>query len=414
MVDLSGLYPAPPAQPQNLLSGNPGAILGMVGQVNALQQFQAHRAVGEAYQNALNPDGSVDQLKLAAGLKAPQAALAAPEAIGTMLEQRGKMIANSTTQFGLKQSQNAEMQRLLAGYAQDPDQSDEKMRDFAVTAARAGGDPNDINAMRQELLSQNPKQRAATIGNASRLSMGAGAASTPETVTDPITGQQIRIPHGGFSGGAQAIPTGLSPQRAADTQSYIADQAASAKTLADIRTAEQAYPLLEKMTAPQFGPLSPEFSKVKNGLVSLGWLDPKSPIADADTLRQEVAKKLSQNSLMMPGATRSNEGMAAQYQSNPSLFLSKEANLPLLRDAIGMAKQDAAAPLFAGNANDYQNVKNNHYLTTDPRGFVLHLMDVKTRAALKNDPNAAKIHATGLKAISRGMMPPPIAPNAGQ
>src|ERR1700759_611596 len=91
---LASLYPAPPKN--NSLASNPLQVLGLVSQLNANarfnQEFGAKKAVGAAFQNALNPDGSVDQAKLVQGLQNPDAAYAAPEAIGTMLDQRGKQI----------------------------------------------------------------------------------------------------------------------------------------------------------------------------------------------------------------------------------------------------------------------------------------------------------------------------------
>jgi hypothetical protein len=412
MADISSLYPAPPQNQANSLASNPAAVIGLMQNINALRSKQA---IGNAFQGAIGANGDFDPVAAATAIKNdPNAAWGAPEAVGNLLEARGKQISNSTAQFGLQASQNQEAQRLLAGFAQDPSPSDDKIRQWSASMARAGIDPTTINGLRQDLLSRSMNDRKTVIGNTANTVMGAAAASSPENLISPATGQPTRVPHGAFSSGPQGIATGLNPQSAADIQEYQKDQAESTQKLASVRQLEQAYPLLKKMSAAQFGPTSEAFSQVKNGLVSLGLLDPKSTIADADTMRQEVGKKLNQFAILSPGGSRSNEGLAAAFHSNPGLFLSKEANINLLRDQIGMEKQDAAKTLFAGSPNNYQTVRANHYLNTDPRGFVLHLMDAKERAALKNDPNAAKIQSTAHKAVTNGIMPAPVAPNAGQ
>src|SRR6185437_6671184 len=101
---IAGLYPQAP-QPGGLLGGNPLQALSMVSMLNANARFNAEfgakQAVGQAFQNALQPDGTVDINRLTTGLQNPAAAYAAPEAIGSMLSQRGQMIANDTNQFRL-------------------------------------------------------------------------------------------------------------------------------------------------------------------------------------------------------------------------------------------------------------------------------------------------------------------------
>jgi hypothetical protein len=73
VLSSSSLYPQPVAPTTPNLLADPTKILGLVGQLNqnALfqQQFSARKAIGQAYQDAIRPDGSIDTqtLKLSLG-----------------------------------------------------------------------------------------------------------------------------------------------------------------------------------------------------------------------------------------------------------------------------------------------------------------------------------------------------------
>jgi hypothetical protein len=101
MVDISALYPQapPPAQPNALSSGDPAKILGLIGQANQLQTFQAQKAAGEAAQGAIGPDGRYDPSANALAIRNnPAAALAAPEAISGILQRQGMQIEQTRVQ----------------------------------------------------------------------------------------------------------------------------------------------------------------------------------------------------------------------------------------------------------------------------------------------------------------------------
>ena len=102
MADVStALFPqAPPAaQPNVLASGDPGKVLGLIGQANELQKFNALKAVGQAAQSAIGPDGNYDPTANALALRNnPNAALAAPEAIAGILQRQGQQIEQRRVQ----------------------------------------------------------------------------------------------------------------------------------------------------------------------------------------------------------------------------------------------------------------------------------------------------------------------------
>ena len=106
---VSSLYPQPPAA-QTSLGSNPLALIPLIGQLNQNAQFQkefaAKQAIGGAYRNALQPDGTLDQGALAKGLQNPDAAYGLPEAMTHVIAQRGGDISNVTAQFEQKAKQN--------------------------------------------------------------------------------------------------------------------------------------------------------------------------------------------------------------------------------------------------------------------------------------------------------------------
>jgi hypothetical protein len=105
MVDISALYPAapPPAQPNALASGDPGKILGLIGQANQLQlfnkEFAAKQAIGDAAQGAIGPDGRYDPTANALAIRNnPAASFGAPEAISGVLARQGTQIEQTRAQ----------------------------------------------------------------------------------------------------------------------------------------------------------------------------------------------------------------------------------------------------------------------------------------------------------------------------
>lgn len=401
MPDPSALYPQPPQRSSGGLLSDPASLIALS---QNMQRFQAQQAVGRAFQQGdiENPTSIWNTIK-----SDPTAALAAPEAALTVLDARRRQTELASQNMGLFANYFAPLAAKPGGVTMDDIQS------AKTGAARLNPQAAPfINAFWADATPQNIGSKVAQLAN---YAQGAATALTPETTVHPLTGQAGIVPRGSFlHAGGGAIPSGLAPQTAGDIAEYQKDQAISAQKLANIRPMMQAYPLIKELAAKDFGPGSDTWSAVKNGLVTSGLLDEDSKAADANAMRQEVVKKLSQNIIFSPGGARSNEGLIAAMKSNPNEFLSKKANLSLLRDQIGMEMQDAASPRFAGGSTGYQNYRTGHYSNTDYRGFVLPLMDKDERAKLKNDPNVDKIRGTARKAMENGMIPRGVFPAQGQ
>lgn len=434
---IAGLYPQP--QPQNTIMSDPSRMIGLVGQMNALRSQQA---IGEAYQGAIGADGKFDPNAAALAIKNnPNAAWGAKDAAVSLDAQRGQQINNATGQFGLLASQSQSAMGLIAGLAQDPNPSLDKVNNLAPVMARMGIPAPIINAWRAG-LSRDPATLHQQLGTIANTAMGPGAAAS--RITGPVgsDGQPTSITTGqgnivsGYGGpvartstgtpvqtnrSGQAIDpstgqptqagigitTGQSPIQTANQSEYLADQTRSANTLANVRPLEQALPLIQQLSNQNFGPGSTEFAKIKGGLATLGLIDPNT--SDA-TIRQEVNKKLLGYASGARDAGRSDNALSAALGSNPNLDLTQPANLALVKNQIGMDKMDAALPIAAGTHAGYKDVKSKYYQSNDSRAFAINTMTPQEIAQLQSSlkgPARDKFNRSLQIAIQAGIVTPP-------
>jgi hypothetical protein len=229
MADVaSPQYPQPPAPGAGML--NPLQAIGLVNAVTQLRTSQADlaskQATGAAYQNALNPDGSVDQAKLSATLQGdPAAAYGMPETASRMLQQ-------STAQTDLDAKRNGFIVDALGATADDPKLSLDKVRSLAVTLGRNLRLPaSQVNNWLDGL----PKGREALRGELIKmrnLAIGSAGSSTPTDTGLTPEGAPIVSSRGGFNyataGGG--LPKGLAPGEAGVMESSAGRAAALQST----------------------------------------------------------------------------------------------------------------------------------------------------------------------------------------
>lgn len=428
---LAGLYPQPVAPQQNALANDPLRLLGAMNQINQLKQFQAKQAVGGAFQGALNPDGSVDMGRLSSGLQNPAAALAAPEAIGTMLQQRGTQIENAQKQLGLESGQNDIVRSTFAGLAPKPNITDDDLNSAALSIARAV--PSLPSATITAWLSGMPADQAgrhARIQTLANIGMGPGAANAPVPGVPTVAGAPTQRPLGAGYGGAPqpiALPPGQPEAIKANQEAYIADQQGAAQTLSNVRPLQQALPIIAKLADTQFGPTSPEFTKAKATLAALNVIDPNT--SDA-SLRQEVGKYLLRYASGAQAAGRSDQALSAAMGSNPNPdTMTKPATLALIKNQIGMDRMDAARTQAFSMQNPgdnakakYLDYKSKYYQSLDPRAFSFDLMTPEERRdtiatlGTKNGPAYQKFARSYAIAKGSGIITPEQqqAPQNGQ
>lgn len=228
MADVNALYPRPPDPSQGAL--DPAKVLGMLGQVNALQRFQAEfgakKAIGDAYTGALQPDGTIDQAKLAGGLKNPAASYGLPDAVTTALGQRGQ-------QLGLDTGGQAAVAGLFAGV--DPKTATpETIHSLTARAARnfPSIPPATLNNMARSVLND-PQGLAHGIATMRNLAIGAAGVTAPAVnAANPDTGVMESVPLGEYgyraaggqkpSGGVQTgLPLGSERSAAAHQEALL-------------------------------------------------------------------------------------------------------------------------------------------------------------------------------------------------
>jgi hypothetical protein len=360
----------------NFLSGNP---IALASQVMNLQQMQAQRAVGNAFQGAIRPDGSFDPNAAALAIKNdPSAAYGAAQGVQSVLEARARNISNATNQLGLGLANNAGAATILAPYASlGRPLTDDEQYSVKAKLAAAGVDPATVAAA--------DVNGAIKSGNAARLAqvqgMGPGAAASGVEVAGQ-EGQPLRVPLGSVvaNTGVAPLSRGLSPIQAADQGEYLADQTKSAATMANVRPLQQALPLVSQLSNYNFGPGSADIDKVKGLLTTLGitGVDP----TDQKVVREEVNKKLHGYASGAISAGRSDNALSQALTSNPSLDLTQPANLNLIKNQIAMDKMDAAIPAAAGSWNGYKNFKTGYYPGVDQRAFGFDNATPKERQAI--------------------------------
>lgn len=412
----NALYPQPVAPTQGLLSGDPTKIIGLVGQMNAnalfQQQFNARKAIGSAYQNAIQDDGSIDTKTLMQGIKDnPDAGFMAGEASAGALDRQGKQIENAKSMFGLQAGQNKLLLDGLGTLADKPKVTDEDLRNFAVTTARNSGIPT---SQILSVIGSAPKDQAARKEWLTTLrNIAIGSSGTSERVSAPPTpaGAPQMAPKGAinYSG---ATPTGLSPAAAAvnagSGDAYNKSLETAGTYSNRVNPLRQAIPLLEGMKETDIGPISEKWNDIKSTAVNLG----AGPLLGIDPTKirdvNELKKYFSQYSVQAGAAMgpHTNDGLAAAVTSNPNMHMDKLSATDLSKVAMGVERMRQAGTLeFKSKVErgDADPSQFNSFLADwgtkqDPRAFVYDLMSKEQQEKLKKG-----LPPSELKKIREGM-----------
>lgn len=399
----NSLYPQAPPPTQSLLSGDPSKIIGLIGQINqnALfkQTINARNAIGQAYQGAIQDDGSIDTKTLMQGIKNnPDAGFLAGEASAGALDRQGKQIQNATSLFGLQAGQNKVLMDGIGSLADKPNISDEDLRNFAVTSARNSGVPTStiLSVIGNAPKGQDERhQWARTIQN-----MAIGSAGIAQRGAAPPTpgGAPQQAPLGALNYGG-ALPTGLSPAAAATNtrsgEAYAAASEAAGNYGQRVNPLRQAIPILEKMKETDIGPTSDRWNDIKSTAVSLG----AGPLAGIDPEKikdyNELKKYFNQYSVQAGAAMgpHTNDGLAAAVTSNPNTHMDRLSGLELSKVAMGVERMKQAAVLeFKSKVqqgkedpSNFNNFMVDWGTKQDPRAFVYDLMNKDQQDKLKKN-----------------------------
>lgn len=460
MPDLSALYPQPP-QPgaaAGLLGRDPAQLVGLLGQVNALQQsqqmFAARKAAGQALQGAVttNSDGTttVDPDKAAAAVAAdPNASLTASETLPTIADLRKSNIANSTGKVTLAATQNQYLASMINGFAADPDITPDKVRSGMVTWARQGGmDSQTLTAMMAGMPQQGgaplqawarkigsfgmtPSERATRVpgppgpNNETTTApldiVNAGGAGTPPVPSTTPGGAPVP----GTAAGVvrTTLPPNVVADMQADQSAFNDDRARSAALTTSARPLLSALPLIEGLSQSNFGPAAKGYNAFKGLMSTAGIVNPANTELPA---AQEANKYLHQIVGQVSSSDRSDKALAQNAASNPDLDLTKPANLAVIKKNYGYTMMDAAKPALYKLENP-ANATNSGYQTWradannkyDDRAFQVPLLNGDEIAALqksigpptlpngKPNPAYGKFYKTLAAGRKTGFIAPP-------
>lgn len=302
---LASLYPQPPAQPQNALTGDPlKTISGVLGiQSQQLQQEQTKAAI---------------------------------QSIG---------IANTTAQFQQRQAQLQAVRDQIGSIADKPGLSMEDINDHALKTARAMGIPGEIINTVRDTLPRDPaglKQAAQTMRN---LSIGSAGVAGRDTGPPDASGAPSTIPRGAANY-AGAVTTGLPPgvaETAAASGSATGaqlgkDLIGAGNYRREVFPLEKAIPALEALGKSGTGPGTEEFNNVKSFLQSAG-----VPGLDVNKIKDfDEAKKYLTDWVTANGDIGTNDKLAATFASNASTKISNAAAVDVAKSALALRRMKQA------------------------------------------------------------------------
>lgn len=380
---LASLYPQPVAPSQgNALMNDPAKALALVGQLNqnALfqQQFASRKAIGQAYQGAIQPDGSIDTPSLMRAIQqSPDAAFMAGEASAGALDRQGKQISNTTAQLEQDTKKNSFLVDALGSLADDPKLNADKVRNVAVTLARNLKLPGSmVNAWLYDL----PKDQAGLRDRLTQMrNVAIGSAGTAVRVegAPDASGAPQRTPLGAanYSG---TTPVGLAPGEAALSESA---GARAAKLQSSASTSPQYHADLEnlrqesKVMGSVGGPTTETEKKINQIASRFGFSVSMTP----DQLKSvesfdKIANQISLNqSTMFHG---SDAGLHTVVGANASTSMSqygREGVIDMLhgnQDAIDvMRKTWLQARANGAKPGDYDMFAERMGQEIDPRVF---------------------------------------------
>src|SRR5579883_67480 len=417
VADLSALYPAPP-QNNGLLS-DPARIIGTIGALNqnALfqQEFAARKAIGQAYQDAIRPDGNIDTNVLMNGPRGiknnPDAGFLAGEASAGALARTHQMIANTLAATELGAKQQDYVTNFIGSTATNPN-------------ARAGDIVNGLVALKRNIPSLSapmingwikkfstiddttPQGQADLQASKNLLRDWAiGPAALAQRVPGPPqpgTGAPTTIPLGtaNDTGGGPAAP-GAPPaapgtivgNRPGLSEAAVINATQGANLAGALTAANDTSPARKAILGNLENTLSgahafepgpgADFSKVAKAFINRnvplppGWkFDPKSIASQEEFAKQ--AYQLAQSQFQAIGGTGTDAKLDSAMSTSPNELLSLLGNQGIIRllkgneDAIQAKNRAWRQWVRAGNgADSYADFPEDFNPPSDPRPFKL-------------------------------------------
>lgn len=397
---IASLYPQPQTTPTGLASMNP---LQVIGAANALTQnrvmqadLASRQATGEAYQGALNPDGSVDQSKLSASLQAnPAAAFGMPETASRMLQQ-------TSGQTDLDAARNKFIVDAVGAVADDPKITADKVRSLGVTLARNLKIPAPmINNWLDDLPKGGPALRDKLIQFRNMATGSAGASTPTQTGMTPegapVTGSRGQFNYAtGAGGGVQtALPPGEEALRASASKRADALQATADTSIqyrADLENLRSESKILDNLGGPTYE-VEKKLNQLSQRLAGMGITMTPDQLRAGESF-DKIVNQLSLRQAQTFGGTDASRGMALGATPNTSMSgLGRAGVISMLQgnqDAIDTAREAWLEARSKGqSAQSFDLFMHGMGKVMDPRTFQFNRMnrDAQQRFLLMLPPS---------------------------
>jgi hypothetical protein len=384
-----------------------------------MKLFQSRQAVGQAFQGAMRPDGTVDPAAAAQAISDnPAAAPDAAEAYGTLLQQRGAQLDNSSKSLALGVANNGAAASIFAAYAQKPNLTPIDIDSMVTQMTTVGVDPATAAAYatkaRSAYASGGSKGLRDVIGDTATLAMGAAAAAQPTPgppapgtmapTAIPLASRSYPGSAPGVGGGAAPMVTGPGP---AQTTAMTAAGTAYGQQAGNIGIAAQGSPIrkgmLQNLEADMhnFTPgAASDWTNVAKNFANRNIL-PQSMQFDPTSISsqeqfQKQAEQLAQQQFQALGGTGTDQMFGSSFKANPNVTLSKLGN----QGIVGLLKgnEDAIQAMntawqkwqAAGNGPETsQQFIQQWNSTFDPRVYQAQYMGQKDYTDLVKSMSAA-------------------------
>ncbi|ACS41683.1 hypothetical protein [Methylorubrum extorquens] len=396
--------------PLNRLTGllqMQGALQEQEIQRETLNRLRSEQAAGQAYQQAVGPDGQVDVNKLGGIIaKDPNAAYSASQALRDATSLRGGQIGNQQAGTDLGITRQNQISNGLAGLNSKPDLSEQDALGYLDQQVKAGvipaeqgqqiaGEIKAIGGDRRRLREYVFNHYATVVGPAASAPTAVGVTSSGA----PLVGTQgglVRATTASTQNpagvGGRAAPTGIQVGLApGDAEARSATAKASADQGIKLQTQAEGIPTRKGMLAnledaiDHFKPgKGAEWENVaknfanRNILPTAFQFDPKS-IASQEEFNKQ-ATQLAQQQFQALGGTGTDSQLSSAFKSNPNSELSKMGNKQIIQLLKG--NEDALAAKNAEwqkwqrqyGPNDYGAFQEAFNKTYNPRVYQAQYM----------------------------------------
>lgn len=471
-VDVS-FYGQRPPDPVAGISSAVGLANGIVQNRIAQQELASRQAIGNAFQNAVGPNGQFDPNAALTGVAGdPAGAYGAPEAVQRALTARTTNLANQGAEVGQSQTRMNDFYQSLGPLLADKNKPPTRAQVMGTAADLLHQGrllPADYTAITAEVPLDNgavagyaqnkfgstlPPGQQMAPGPPITTSSGTRTPTLPQFFREATTGSgptaaapngtpvqtdrngNSLLPNGHRVPNAAPPPNGVQTGPAMGTSenittnlnAYNVDQNTGAAKLANARNLTTVIPLMEQMDDSDAGP----GSRARNQVMA--WLQTQGIATTRANVRQEAAKYLNKYTSTNPVAARSDEAQNLAAASSPNLEISLPAALHLAKSAVGFDRMDAAVPAAYDLAHpgqpqagpDYLKFKTNYYATQpDPRAFNFDLLQPAEQRSLvqslgpKDGPAYQNFRSSlqmahDTKMLEAPASAPAVAPNGGQ